>query len=181
MDEIGPRDVVSFWRDAGPGRWFTKDASFDQEVRGRFMAAWEAARAGERDGWAETPEGALALVILLDQMPRNMFRGDPRTWSTDEAARHAAERAIAAGHDSAVDPALRSFFFLPLMHAEDLAAQERSVALYEQHGDPDNLTWARHHRDVIARFGRFPHRNAVLGRTSTPEELAFLAEDDFRG
>lgn len=174
-------DVVDFWRAAGPERWFAKDDGFDAECRARFLDAWEMAAAGGLDAWAETAEGALGLVLLLDQMPRNMFRGDPRTFATDAAALAVAKRALALGYDRRVQPELRAFFYLPFMHAEDLAAQETSVALYTELGLAENLKFARHHRDVIARFGRFPHRNAVLGRETTPDEAAFLEEDDFRG
>jgi uncharacterized protein (DUF924 family) len=176
-----PADVVGFWREAGPDAWFAKDAAFDELCRTRFLAAHEQAASGALAHWEESPEGALALLILLDQMPRNMFRGDSRTWSTDPLALAVAERAIARGYDRGVQSELRQFFYLPFMHAEDLAAQERSVALYEALRNADNLKWARHHRDIVARFGRFPHRNEVLGRESTPEELAFLVEDSFRG
>ena len=123
----------------------------------------------------------MALLIVLDQLPRNMFRRDRRTWATDATALLAAERAIERGHDRAVEPAMRRFFYLPFMHAEDLAAQERSVALNAELGDAEITQFARHHRDIVARFDRFPHRNAVLGRETTTEEAAFLAEDGFRG
>lgn len=174
-------EVVGFWREAGPERWFAKDDGFDAECRARFFDAWERAARGELEDWGATAEGALGLVILLDQMPRNMFRGDPRAWSSDAQARVAAEVAISKGFDREVAADLRAFFYLPFEHAEDLAAQERSVALFAALGNADSLKWARHHRDIVARFGCFPHRNAVLGRTSTPEELAFLEVDDFRG
>ncbi len=182
MDEQpGPEEVVRFWQEAGPDAWFTKSAEFDELCRSGFLSAYERAAGGEFAGWEGSPDGALALVILLDQMPRNMFRGNPRTWATDPLALEVAQRAIASGYNKQVPQELRQFFYLPLMHAESLAAQERSVALYEAHGDPDNLKWARHHRDIIARFGRFPHRNAVLGRETTREELAYLEQDPFRG
>jgi len=181
MAEMTGADVVAFWREAGPERWFAKDDGFDAECRSRFLAAWEAARRGELNGWAETAEGALGLVLLLDQMPRNMFRGDPRAWSSDAEARQAAEAALAKGFDQEVEPEIRAFFYLPFEHAEDRAAQARSLALFEALGNPENLKWARHHHDIIVRFGRFPHRNAVLGRESTPAECAFLEVDDFRG
>ncbi len=174
-------DVVTFWRDAGREKWFAKDDAFDAACRDRFGAAWERAAAGEFDDWAETPEGALGLLILLDQIPRNIFRGDPRTWAADPHALAIAERAVAAGFDQRVEPELRAFVYLPFEHAEDRAAQARSLALFEALGDADFLHWARHHHDIVMRFGRFPHRNAVLGRPSTPEELAFLEEDSFRG
>ena len=180
-NQVTPQEIMSFWRDAGPERWFTKDDSFDALCRDQFLDAHKHAASGALGSWRDTPEGALALVILLDQMPRNMFRGDPRTWATDPAARVVAEDAVERGFDHQVPAELRQFFYLPFMHAEDLAAQERSVALYGAMSDPDSLKWARHHRDIVARFGRFPHRNTVLGRDSTPEELAFLEEDSFRG
>ena len=176
-----PQDVLRFWQEAGPAAWFSKNPDFDAVCRTRFLAAHEKAAAGMLGNWEASAEGALALVILLDQMPRNMFRGDPRTWAIDPQALAAAERALARGYDREVPRALRQFFYLPFMHAEDLAAQERSVALYEAHGDPESLKFAYHHRDIIARFGRFPHRNAVLGRESTADELAFLETDPFRG
>lgn len=178
---VSGSDVVAFWREAGPERWFAKDDGFDAACRARFLGVWERAVRGELDDWNATAEGALGLVILLDQMPRNMFRNDPRAWSSDAQARAAAEAALAKGFDREVEPEIRAFFYLPFEHAEDRAAQARSVALFEALGNPENLKWARHHRDIVARFGRFPHRNAVLGRESTPEELAFLEVDDFRG
>ena len=176
-----PENVVGFWAEAGRERWFSKDEAFDRLCRTNFLDAYEAAKAGSLTSWEETAEGALALLILLDQMPRNMFRGEAQTWATDRLALTIAERALAKGFDDEIAPELRAFFYLPFMHAEDRAAQERSVALYEAHGDKENLEFARHHRDIVARFGRFPHRNAVLGRDSTPEELAFLETDPFRG
>lgn len=176
-----PDEVIAFWREAGPARWFNKDEDFDTLCRARFLATYERAAAGDLNEWELSAEGALALLILLDQMPRNMFRGERRAWATDASALLIAERAIDKGFDAAVDPELRRFFYLPFMHAEDLAAQDRSVLLNEPLGDPDIIAFARHHRDVVARFGRFPHRNTVLGRESTPEELAFLEEDAFRG
>ena len=176
-----PHEVVAFWREAGPERWFARDEAFDELCRARFLPAYEAAAKGELSEWESGPEGALALVILLDQMPRNMFRNDPRTWATDPLAVASAERALANGFDRQVEPGLQQFFYLPFMHAEDLGAQERSVALYEARGDAENLKFAHHHRDIIARFGRFPHRNEILGRETTPEEAANLETDPFRG
>ncbi len=127
-------------------------------------------------------DGALALCLLLDQFPRNMFRGTRRAYRTDPVAVDVADRAIERKHDRAVAPELRRFFYLPFSHSEDPADQERSVALAEALGDPETVKWARHHRDIVARFGRFPHRNAILGRSTTPEEAAFLAEEGaFKG
>jgi uncharacterized protein (DUF924 family) len=175
-----PDDVLRFWRDAGPKRWFRRDGAFDALFRERFLAAHEAAARGELDGWLATPDGALALVLLLDQFPRNAFRDTPRMYASDAQARAAADAAIAAGHDTRVDAQLRPFFYLPFMHSEDLRDLDRCVALNERVGG-ENLRFARHHRDVVARFGRFPHRNAVLGRSSTPDEERFLAEGGFAG
>ncbi len=177
----GPGDVIAFWREAGPDRWFTTDLSFDALCRERFLLSHECAAAGDLDEWEHTADGALALLILLDQLPRNMFRGTRRTWATDASALLAAERAIERGFDREMSPDMRRFFYLPFMHAEDLAAQERSVVLNDALGYPEIVKFARHHHDVVVRFGRFPHRNAVLGRQTTAEEAAFLKEDDFRG
>lgn len=177
----GREEIIAFWEDAGPARWFASDADFDAEIRRRFLSTYEAAVAGELAGWTETAHGALALLIVLDQFPRNMFRGDKRVYAADELAREVAEQAIAAGLHREINPPLSRFFVLPLTHAEDLEAQERAVALNEELGDADGAKWARHHRDIVARFGRFPHRNAILGRETTPEEASFLAESDFRG
>jgi uncharacterized protein (DUF924 family) len=174
-------DVLAFWRDAGPERWFVKDEAFDRVCRDRFMAAYEAAARGDLNEWELSPDGALAVVLLLDQIPRNMFRGTREVYKADPVALMAADRAIEKGYDRQVDPALRRFFYLPFMHSEELREQQRSVALNEGLGDPEILKWARHHHDIIARFGRFPHRNEILGRVSTPEEQAFLTESEFRG
>jgi uncharacterized protein (DUF924 family) len=174
-------EVVSFWRDAGPDRWFTKDAAFDAQIRERFFDSYEAAAAGRLSGWEHNASEALALVILLDQFPRNMFRGDARAFATDSLALAVAAGAIVRGFDSQVPAELRSFFYLPFEHSEDLADQERGVAFYKAAGDADGLKWAEIHADIIRRFGRFPHRNAVLGRTTTPEEQAFLDSGGFAG
>jgi uncharacterized protein (DUF924 family) len=173
-------DVVRFWIEAGPQRWFRKDEAFDALFRDRFMSAHEAAAAGELDIWAQHAQGALALAILLDQFPRNAFRGSARMYATDAKAREVARQAVASGLDGQVDPQLRQFFYLPFMHSEELADQHRCVALNEPLGG-EPARYARHHREIIERFGRFPHRNALLGRTSTPEELRFIEEGGFAG
>jgi uncharacterized protein (DUF924 family) len=173
-------DVVAFWREAGPDKWFASDERFDETCRARFLATYEAAARGDLAEWELSPQGALALLLLLDQLPRNMFRGTRRAYATDPAALLTAERAIDRHFDKAVEPELRRFFYLPFMHAEDLSAQERSLALAEVLDD-ESIWWARHHQNVIARFGRFPHRNAILGRESSPEELQFLEQDGFGG
>jgi uncharacterized protein (DUF924 family) len=176
-----PEDVISFWRDAGQDRWFSKDEAFDQACRERFMHTYEAAARGDLNEWELTPEGSLAVILLLDQFPRNMFRGSRDTYKTDPVALMAADRAIERGYDGRVEPQFRRFFYLPFMHSESLRHQERSVALNEALGDEECIKWARHHHEIVARFGRFPHRNAILGRETTPEEEAFLRESEFRG
>ena len=173
-------EVVAFWRAAGPDRWFEKDAAFDDEIRQRFLKAHEAAANGKLTAWETNAEGALALLILLDQFPRNMFRGSARAFASDPLALAIASRAILNGFDGA-DPDLRGFFYLPFEHSENLADQEKGMAFYKAVDDADGLKWAKLHADIIRRFGRFPHRNAVLGRVSTPEEQKFLDEGGFSG
>src|SRR5690348_9562620 len=175
-----PETILTFWREAGPDKWFTRDDVFDADIRQKFLATYEAAAAGKLAGWEATAEGALALAIVLDQFPRNMFRGDARCYATDPLAREVANRALKRGYDQDVPEAERGFFFLPFMHSEDMTDQKRSVALYREAGDA-NLSYAERHADIIRRFGRFPHRNAVLGRTTTPEEQAYLDADGFKG
>ncbi|HEV7256377.1 MAG TPA: DUF924 family protein [Bosea sp. (in: a-proteobacteria)] len=172
--------VIDFWRDAGPERWFKKDAAFDVLFRERFMPLHFAAARRELDGWAETATGSLALMILLDQFPRNSFRGTAHMYATDPLALHFARQAQAKGHGEAIEPELRLFLHLPFCHSEDLADQDLSVALSTPLGGAAR-EHAEGHRDIIRRFGRFPHRNALLGRTTTPEEKAFLAEGGFAG
>lgn len=177
-----PSELLQFWSDAGEERWFRSDAAFDETCRQRWLAPWQDAAAGRLTSWEQSPEGALALVLLLDQIPRNVFRGTARIYATDAEARRVASDAIARGHDKQVPERLARFFHLPFMHSEALADQDRSVALAEASGQADALKWARHHRDIVARFGRFPHRNAILGRASTPEEEAWLADEGaFKG
>ena len=168
-------EVVAFWRQAGPGRWFRGGDAFDAECRARLADAHHAAARRELDRWMSTADGALALLLLLDQIPRNIFRGSAHAFATDGLARHFARLALDAGHDAAFEPALRAFFYLPFEHSESPADQARSVALFEALGDANYRDYAVAHRDVIARFGRFPHRNAALGRDSTPDEQAWLA------
>jgi uncharacterized protein (DUF924 family) len=177
----GPAEVLAFWRAAGPDQWFEKSAAFDLEVERRFCSLWHAARAGELATWEETPEGALALVIALDQFPRNMFRGDLRTYATDKLARVVARRAIGRGFDRQVSHPERQFFCLPFMHSENLADQERCLELARRYHDDEFGKYAERHADIIRRFGRFPHRNPILGRTATPEEQAFLDNGGFAG
>jgi uncharacterized protein (DUF924 family) len=174
-------DVVTFWREAGPERWFKKDFAFDQAILERFFTTHEAAAAGKLAGWERSVEGALALLLLLDQFSRNMFRGDARSFATDPLARAVAAGALVRGFDAQVEPTMRSFFYLPFEHSEDMADQDRSIAFYKAAGDVDGLKWAELHADIIRRFGRFPHRNQMLGRSTTSEEQAFLDSGGFGG
>jgi uncharacterized protein (DUF924 family) len=180
-DLATPQQIIAFWRTAGPDHWFNKDATFDEEIRRRFLATHEAAAAGKLRDWETSAEGALALLILLDQFPRNMFRGDKRAFATDELALAVTAGALIEGFDGEVDKDMRSFFYLPFEHSEDLADQERGIALYKAAGDEDGLKWANIHADIIRKFGRFPHRNKILGRETTPEEQTFLDEGGFAG
>lgn len=176
-----PTEIAAFWREAGYDRWYNKDDDFDAEIRQRFLPTWEAARDGKLDGWQDSDEGTLALLIVLDQFPRNMFRGDPRTFATDAKAREVARRAIAEGRDQRIDPLMRQFVYLPFEHSEDHADQQHCVRLFRDLGDAENLKYAELHEDIIRRFGRFPHRNSVLGRATTAEEQAFLNDGGFAG
>ena len=166
-------EVVTFWREAGPDKWFARDDAFDARFRERFLDAHFAAARRELEHWMDGAGGALALVLLLDQFPRNCFRRSGHAYATDPLARHYAERAVEAGLDARVDPALRVFMYLPFEHSEDSADQARSIELMRL-VDAGYMQYAVAHRDVIARFGRFPHRNRELGRESTPEEQAWL-------
>lgn len=175
-----PQAVIDFWREAGKDRWFAVDPAFDEAIATRFGAVYEAAARGDLDGWAETPEGALALVLVLDQFPRNLFRGTARAFATDGRALEVARTALARGDADRLPDDLNQFLALPLMHSEELADQEDCVRWMERIG-LDNLPFAVEHRDIVHRFGRFPHRNAILGRQTTPEEQQFLDEGGFAG
>jgi len=183
------QDVLDFWfLPAGTSghltarqAWFRKDPAFDDEIRTRFEPLIRRAIAGELQDWEDEPRGALARILLLDQFTRNIWRDTPQAFSGDAAALAGAQRALDAGHDQAVSPVERAFFYLPFEHSEDLADQDRGIALYTAAGDTDGLKWAKIHHDIIARFGRFPHRNAVLGRATTAEEQAFLDDGGFAG
>ena len=177
----GTNDVLAFWREAGAERWYTRDANFDATVRERFFDLWQEAAAGRLSSWETSDEGALALVIVLDQFPRNMFRGLAEAFSSDALALEVASRALARGVDAHTGPPLLQFLSLPFMHSEGLADQVRCVSLFRGGDDPENLRYAEEHADIIRRFGRFPHRNRALGRTTTPEEQAFLDAGGFSG
>jgi uncharacterized protein (DUF924 family) len=172
--------VVDFWSEAGSSLWFAKDSNFDRRFRERFLSSYEAAARGELTRWRATPGGALALVLLLDQFPRNAFRGTPRMYATDTMARKMASAALDTGHDMAVPAELRLFFYLPFAHSEHLPDQERSVTLCHALGEP-NGSHAERHRDIVRRFGRFPHRNSILGRAMTAAEQAFLDNGGYAG
>ncbi len=181
MNQITAGEIISFWREAGPEKWFEQDEDFDRAIRSRFLAVHEAAARGELAAFEESAEGALALVLLLDQFPRNMFRGSARAFATDPLARAVANRALARGFDLKTDEPMRPFFYLPFMHSELIADQERCVGLYQALGDAEQLGYALTHRDIVAKFGRFPHRNRALGRATTPAELEFLNSGGFEG
>ncbi len=183
MDKSSPashEDVVAFWRTAGPQRWFKKDEAFDREFGERFKATHFAAARRELDDWADTKEGLLALLIVLDQYPRNTFRGCGHMYATDSLARHFALLAIDRGFDMQIEEQLRPFFYLPLMHSELLEDQRKSLDRCLPLAG-STAHFAQEHHDIIERFGRFPHRNKELGRKTTPEELAFLDSGGFAG
>ena len=168
-------DVLRFWfEETAPDKWFKKDDTFDQSVRARFRQTHEHVASLSLEDCSTDPDTALAAVIALDQFSRNMFRGTPRAFASDPQALRIAETAIAKGFDRQVSARVRLFFYLPFEHAEDGEAQARSVALTTTLADPELVKWAEAHKAVIDRFGRFPHRNAILGRTSTLQELEFL-------
>jgi len=175
-----PVEVIDFWRKAGPERWFSKDDVFDSAFHDQFRELHFAAARRELDHWAEHANGSLALLILLDQFPRNCFRGTAHMYATDPLARYYATKAVEAGHDEQVDPELRVFMYLPFEHSENIADQYRSVELTLLL-DESYMKYALEHRDIIQRFGRFPHRNPLLGRETTPEEQAFLDSGGFAG
>jgi uncharacterized protein (DUF924 family) len=177
---VSAHDLLAFWfEESGKERWFSGDAGFDAEIRARFLTLHEEAASGRHDDWAASALGAVALCILLDQLPRNLFRGTPRAFATDPKALAVAKAAVDRGFDR--DPSMtddhRLFLYLPFEHSEDLADQRRSLELQAAGiADQEYVGYARRHLEVIERFGRFPHRNAILGRASTPEEEAHLAE-----
>ncbi|MFW6028347.1 MAG: DUF924 family protein, partial [bacterium] len=178
---VDPIDVVTFWLAQSEKVWFSADPAFDAEVLSRFAELVERAKSGALDHWADSPEGALALVILLDQMTRNIYRDSPDMYAADGKALDVAKRAIARGFDLELPKDKRRWLYMPFMHSEDLGDQERSIGLFEASELSESLPFAVEHADIIRRFGRFPHRNALLGRQTTPEEAAFLADGGFSG
>jgi uncharacterized protein (DUF924 family) len=170
-----PEQIIDYWYSEGlRGHWFASTPELDEEIRQRYAGLWERAARGELDAWQATAEGSLALAIVLDQFPLNMFRGRPESFSTEAQAVAVALQAVERGQDRQLPVERRSFLYMPLMHSENPAHQALSVQLFEQPGLEQNLEFARHHQQLIEAFGRFPHRNAILGRPSTPAELAYL-------
>jgi len=173
-----PADAIAlcdFWFGAhAKPKWWDKDADFDAEIRRRFGALQGRAAAGDLSEWEETTKGSLALIVLLDQVPRNIYRDTPRAFATDSMALALAKRAIERGHDRDLEPEERLFLYMPFQHSENLKDQKRCVALIESLGTENTAEYAQRHLEIIERFGRFPHRNRILGRASTDEELAFL-------
>lgn len=182
MTELDKRAlaVTAFWRESGEDAWFEKNDAFDADFRDRFLELHYAAARRECDDWCDHAEGSLALMILLDQFPRNCFRGTGHMYATDPLARHFASKAIAAGHDLVLDEKVRPFLYLPYEHSEHLADQLKSVEQTSARAS-EYLKYAVEHRDIIQRFGRFPHRNRMLGRETTPDEQAFLDAGGFSG
>jgi len=172
---MNAQSVLDFWFRGNEERkeWFRKDPAFDAEIRSRFLPLYEEGARGALAAWKLSPRECLALIILLDQFPRNMFRGDARTYATDALALDAARHAVASGYDKELGTVERTFVYLPYEHSENLTDQERALELFKGHA---NYEWARKHWEIVLRFGRFPHRNAVLGRQSTPAEIEFLQE-----
>lgn len=175
---VKPDVVLDFWFN-NSAKWFDKDSEFDLYIREYFFDLYNQAMKGELDGWKEWAKSLLALIIVLDQFPRNMFRNTAKAYSGDEKALFLVHEAIYLGMDKKLEAAHRKVFYMPLMHSESLNDQELSVTLYGQLNDKDTLKYAEIHREIITRYNRFPHRNKVLGRNSTHEELEFLKESEF--
>lgn len=170
-----PQEIIDFWfSDEVRKLWFNSTPQFDASLRERFLALWQQASRGELDHWQQSAEGCLALVIILDQFPLNMFRGQAQSFATEERSRVVAQVAIDQGFDRALDIAQRAFLYMPFMHSETLADQQQALELFAQAGLEDHLRFARHHHDIIHRFGRFPHRNEALGRHSSAAEIEYL-------
>ncbi|MCP5076073.1 MAG: DUF924 domain-containing protein [Rhodobacteraceae bacterium] len=176
--------VLEFWiNEVGPPGWYQGSDALDQTIRDRFLLDWEMASRGELDSWKSYPDKSLALVILVDQFPRNMFRNDPRAFATDKRARCVASKALVAGFDKRTPEPQRQFYYLPLMHSECLTDQERCVRLIKTRmpdSDQGNLTHAKVHREIIRMFGRFPYRNEALGRKSTDAEKTFIDDGGYQ-
>ena len=170
-----PQEVIDFWfSDEVRKLWFNSTPEFDALLRERFLALWQQASRRELDHWQQSAAGCLALVIILDQFPLNMFRAEAQSFATEAQSREVAQLAIDQGFDQRLEVRQRAFLYLPFMHSETLADQQRGLELFDQPGLEDHLRFARHHYDIIERFGRFPHRNEVLGRDSSAAEIEYL-------
>lgn len=171
------QEVLDFWfEEMGESRWWVKDGNIDSQIRDRFGEIHRRAVLGELFAWRKRPEGRLAEILILDQFSRNMYRDKPQAFTSDPQALVLAQEAIAVGADQALTPTERTFIYLPFMHSESLVIHKVAVELFEQNGIANNLEFELKHKMVIERFGRYPHRNQILGRESTPDELAYLAE-----
>ena len=175
------KDVLEFWNEAGPEKWFNKDDAFDRELERRFLPLNEAAARGEHDDWAKDAQSCLALILVLDQFSRNLFRGSSKAFSRDARALEIARLALQKGYPAEVADNVRFFFYMPFMHSESIADQMTSLRLQHSVSGSGGMKYAREHYDIIARFGRFPHRNPVLDRHTTPAEQAFLDAGGFKG
>ncbi|NOR51063.1 MAG: DUF924 family protein [Gammaproteobacteria bacterium] len=180
---MSPETIIDFWfAESSKGLWFRSTPEMDSQLRNRFINTWLAAAEGKFSVWEESPGGALALAIILDQFPLNMFRGKPLTYATEAQARNIVRAAIDRGFDKTLTDEQKCFLYMPFMHSEDMADQERSIELFDQSGLEESIRFAHHHRAIVQRFGRFPHRNKILGRHSTQEEIEYLASPEgFQG
>lgn len=172
---ISIKDVLDFWyAEENVKKWFNSTAEFDLDIKQRFESVWELAAADKMYSWQQSPEGCLALCIVMDQFPLNMYRGEKKSFQTEAQSIVVAKAAISKGFDEAIETNKVSFLYMPLMHSEVLKDQDLGLNCFEKRDLQDNLRFAKHHRDLILKFGRFPHRNEVLNRESTPEEIAYL-------
>lgn len=178
-----PEEILKFWfTEPANQHWFNSTQELDDQIRDRYQSLWEQAATGALDDWKQSAKGCLALVIILDQFPLNMFRGEAKSFSTEQQAVAITKHALEQGLDQQLPKDQLAFLYMPLMHSESLADQDQAVACFEAAGLQYNLEFAQHHREIVRRFGRFPHRNAALGRQGTAEELEWLASDEaFKG
>ena len=168
-------DILDFWyAEDMRAKWFASNPQLDARIKEKYEQVWDAAVRGELDAWLNQPDGCLALAIILDQFPLNMFRGSAKSFSSEQQAVAVAKHAIGLGYDQLIERAQVAFLYLPLMHSENLADQDLCVQLFSAAGLENHLRFAQHHREIVRRFGRFPHRNAILGRPSSAEELSYL-------
>ncbi len=181
MNTVRPRDVLDFWFAAGEAKWWTKSDAFDADIAKRFGVTYAEALAGKLEDWINEPQGALALVIVLDQFSRNLYRNDHRAWAQDAKALALTREVIRRHFDVELPVGVRNWIYMPFMHSEDLACQQEGLTYFARLDQPETMKFAEEHIDIIKRFGRFPHRNAVLGRVSTPQEQSFLDAGGFSG